>query len=85
MKSMPGHDVLGAEGHLFGLGEEVVHHPVQDQPSHPPDRHVLLGDELGGIQDVEGEPVGEVVVEDLQAQLPLREGPRVMASHRSRR
>ena len=72
VKSMPGHDVLRAEGHLLGLGEEVVDHVVEH---HPPDRtngHELLGDELGGVEDVEVERVGEGVVEQLHAELPFR-------------
>jgi hypothetical protein len=58
-----GDDVLGAERHLLGLGEEVVHHPVQDQAADPPDRDLLLGNDLGRVQHVEAEPVGEVLVE----------------------
>ena len=65
------HDVLGTERHLLGLGEEVVHHPVQDQPPDPADRDLLLGNDLGRVQDVEREPVGELVVEQLQPELPL--------------
>jgi hypothetical protein len=71
---MPGYHVLGAERDLLGLGEEVAHRPVQHQP---PDRACgqhLLRDELGRVEDVELEPVGEVVVERLQAQLPLGVG-----------
>jgi hypothetical protein len=68
-----GHDVLRAERHLLGLGEEVVDHAVEHQPADDADGHVLLGDDLGGIEDVEGKAVGEVVVEDLHAELPLGE------------
>jgi hypothetical protein len=32
-----------------------------------------LGNDLGRVEHVEGEPVGELVVEQLQAQLPLGE------------
>ena len=68
---MPGHDVLGAERHLLGLGEEVVDHAVQHQPADTAHRQLLLGDDLGGVEHVEVEAVGEVLVEQLQAQLPL--------------
>ena len=68
-----GHDVLGAEGDLFGLGEEVVDGAVEDQPADAAHRHQLLGDDLGGVEDVEVERVGEVVVEQLDTELPLRE------------
>ncbi len=67
-------DVLGAEGHLLGFGEEVVDHAIQHQPTHNPHRQDLLRDDLGGIEDVEVELVGEVLVEQLQSQLPFREG-----------
>ena len=69
------HDVLRAEGHLLRLGEEVVHRAVQDHPADDADRHLLLGDDLGGVQDVELELLREVVVEELHAQLPFREVP----------
>ena len=58
-----GHDVLRAERHLLGLGEEVVHHAVEHQPADQPHRHLLLRDDLGGIEHVELELVGELVVE----------------------
>ena len=34
-----GDDVLGAERHLLGLGEEVVDHPVEHEPTDRLDRH----------------------------------------------
>ena len=67
------HDVLGAERHLLGLGEEVVDGTVEHHPSDRRHRHELLGDDLGGVEDVEVERVGEVVVEHLHTELPLRE------------
>ena len=70
---MPGDDVLRAERDLLGLGEEVVDDPVEHEPADPADRHLLLGDDLRRVEDVEVEPVGEVVVEELQAELPLGE------------
>ena len=68
-----GHDVGGAKGHLFRLGKEIVHHPVQHQTAHDPDRAVFLGDQLGRVEHVEGKGIGESIVEHLQAQLPFRE------------
>ena len=68
-----GDDVLRAERHLLGLGEEVVDGLVEHQPTDPTDRHQLLGDDLGGVEDVEVERVGELVVEDLETELPLGE------------
>ena len=67
-----GDDVLGAEGDLLGFGEEVVDHAVEHEPADHADRQLLLGDDLGRVEHVEGELVGEGVVEDLQAELPLR-------------
>ena len=80
------HDVLRAEGDLLGLGEEVVDAPVEHQPADRADRHLLLGDDLGRVEDVERELLGERVVEELHARAPTRGSRRpAMASHRSRR
>ncbi len=69
----PRHDGAGLEGHLLGLGEEVVHEAVEHEAADLLHGDQLLGDDLGGVEDVEVELVGEVVVEDLEAQLPFRE------------
>ena len=42
-----------------------------------PDRQHLLGDELGGVEHVEVEAVGELLVEELHAELPFGEVARV--------
>ena len=66
-----GRHVLGHERDLLGLGKEVVRHAVQHQAA---DRHRLqhfLRNELGGIEDVEVELVGEGLVEQLQAAAPI--------------
>ncbi len=68
-----GDDVLRAEGDLLGLGEEVVDSAVEHEAAHAANRDELLGDDLRGVEDVEVERVGELVVEQLEAQLPLRE------------
>ena len=65
-------DVLRAESHLLGLGEEVVDGAVEHQTADATHRHELLGDQLRGVEHVEVEAVGEVVVEQLDAELPLR-------------
>jgi hypothetical protein len=49
------HDVRGAEGHLLGLGEEVVRVAVEHHAADGRDRHQLLGDQLGGVEHVEAE------------------------------
>ena len=73
----PGDDVLRAEGDLLGLGEEVVDAPVEDHPADGPHRHLLLGDQLGRVEHVELELLGERLVEELEAQLPFGEVARL--------
>ena len=73
VKSMPGTTFWVQNADLLGLGEEVVDRPVEHHPPDRRDRDELLGDELGGVEDVEVEGVGELVVEHLHAELPLRE------------
>src|SRR3546814_16493770 len=51
----------------------IVDAAVEHQPSDPPHRQHLLRDDLGRIEDVEVEPVGEILVEELQAEFPFRE------------
>ena len=70
-------DILSAEGDLLGLGEEVVDRPVEHQATDDPHRQHFLGDDLGGVEHVEVEGVGEILVEQLHAQLPFREGAAV--------
>ena len=51
-----GRHILRHERDLFGLGKEIVGHPVKHQS---PDRHRLdhfLGNDLGRIEHVEVEP-----------------------------
>ena len=71
MKSMPGHDVAGAEGDLLRLGEEVVGVAVQHHAADDAQRDDLLGDELGRVEHVEVEAVGLLLREGLQAEFPL--------------
>jgi len=67
------HDILGAKGHLLGLGKKVVHHPIQHQTPDDAHRHQLFGNQFGGVQHIEFKALGKVLVKHLQAQLPLRE------------
>src|SRR5690348_9252091 len=64
-KINPGHDVLRAEGDLFGLGKEIVDAPIEHEPADAPDRHLLLRDDFCGIKHIEIEALGEVFVEEL--------------------
>ena len=68
-----GHDVAGMERDLLGLGEEVVGVAVERQLADAAHRNQLLGDELGGVEQVEAELVLVLLLDDLQAQLLLRE------------
>ena len=69
------HDVLRAEGHLLGLGEEIVDIRIERERADDLDGHLLLGNYLGRIEHVEFELFGEFLVEHLDAQVPLREIP----------
>ncbi len=67
------HDVLRAEGDLLCLGEEIVDAAIEHQPTDAAHLHLFLRNELGGVEDVECELVGEIVVEQLHPQLPFGE------------
>ncbi len=62
------------EGDLLCLGEEVVRVSVQRHLPDAAHRHELFGDELGGVEDVEGELVLVLFFDDLDAELVLGEG-----------
>ncbi|MCY1333938.1 hypothetical protein D9M69_196790 [compost metagenome] len=66
------HDVADVEGHLLGLGEEVVGVAVQHHAPHHPHRHQFLGDQLGRVEQVEAEAQLVLFLHHLQAQLPFR-------------
>ena len=63
-------DIAGMECDLLGLGEEIVDATVKHQPADDPDRDLFLGDDLGRVEHVEVESIGELVVEELQALAP---------------
>ena len=68
-------DVGGAERHLLGLGEEVGGVAVEGQPPDEPHRGQLLGDDLGGVEQVDAlEALVVVVGEELDAEVVLRAG-----------
>ncbi len=63
-----------AEGHLLGLGEEVVRIAVQDQAPDRAHRHQFLRNQLGGVEHVEDLEGGRLLLgKYLQAELPFRE------------
>ena len=67
------HDVLRAISDLLGFGEEVVDVAIERERTDDADRHVLLGDEFGRVEMVEGKLVGGFLIEQLDAEIPLRE------------
>ena len=67
-----GDDVADAEGDLLGFGEVVVDVAVEHHAADDAQREDLFGDELGGVEHVEVELVGEVLVEELDAEAPTR-------------
>ncbi|MDH6438706.1 hypothetical protein M2158_007247 [Streptomyces sp. SAI-144] len=67
-----GHDVGGVEGDLLGLGEEVLRIAVEHHPADRPDRHLLLRDELRGVEQIEVERELVLLRHQLYAELPLR-------------
>ena len=69
----PRRHVGRAEGDLFVFREVVVHVAVQGHRADQFDRHLFLGDQLGGVQHVIGLLLGPGWVDHLDAQVPLRE------------
>jgi hypothetical protein len=65
------HHMSRAEGHLLGLGEEVVGIAIEDEPADRHQRHQFLGNDFGGVEHIEAELLGLLLGEDLQAQFPL--------------
>ena len=49
------HDILGAEGDLFGFGEKVVDTSIEHQPAHFAYWKQFFRNEFGGVEHVEGE------------------------------
>jgi hypothetical protein len=66
-----GYDVTGVERDLLRLREEIIGVTVERQPPHALKRHQLLGHDLGGIEQVEVEPVLLRLLDHLQAELPF--------------
>ena len=60
------YDVLRAKRDLLGFGEEIIDTTVEHESTDAPNRHVLLGNDLGSIEHIEVELVGEIFIEELQ-------------------
>ena len=68
-----GRHVLRHERDLLGLGEEIVGHAVEHQAADRHRRQDFFRNDLGRVENVEVEAVGELLVEELEVQLPFRE------------
>ena len=79
-----GRHVLRHERDLLGLGEEIVGHAVEHQPADRHRRQDLFRDDLGRVEDVEVEAVGELLVEELQAAAPIPGSRRTGSRSRGR-
>ena len=60
------------ECHLFGLGEVVVRVAVEHHLADRGDRHLLLGDELGRVENIEVELVLVLFLHDLNPELEFQ-------------
>ena len=86
VKSIPGTTFWVQKATCSVSAKKLSTQAVEDQPADAADRQHLLGDDLGGVEHVEVELLGEVLVEELQARAPTRGSRRrSMASQRSRR
>ncbi len=68
----PRHNILGAEGDLFGFGKEVFHRPVKFHRTDDLHRAIFFGDQFCGIQHVERKAIGKRLIEQLYAEIPFR-------------
>ena len=50
----PRHDILRAEGDLFGLGEEIVDTAIEHEATDTPNGDLFLRNKLGGIEHIKG-------------------------------
>ena len=68
-------DMSGMEGRLFIFGKEVIRVAVEDHSANPLHRHQRLGDQLGGIEQVEVKSKFILFGDQLQAKLKFRVVP----------
>ena len=61
------HDIQRAEGDLFGLSEEIVDAAIEHESPDTPNGDILLWDNLGRIEHIEGKLFRELLIEELQA------------------
>ena len=59
------HDILRAKCDLLSLGKEIIDAAIKHQPADYSDRDLFFGNELGRIQYVEREFLGEFFIEEL--------------------
>lgn len=65
------HQHPGAEGGLFGFGEDIRGIAIQHQPAHLQQGKLVFRPALGVVQGIEGQFVVRLVRHDLHAHLPL--------------
>src|SRR4030095_16740566 len=63
-----GHNVLRAERDLLGLGKEIVHTAIEDEPADATDGDILLRDDLGGIEHIEVESLCKDLIDNMETQ-----------------
>jgi len=68
-----GRHIRRAVRDLLGLREKVVGPAVEHHSPDDPHRQHLLGDDLGRVEHIERLLVGELLIEELQAEFPLGE------------
>ena len=61
----------GAKRHLLGLGKKIVDAAIKHQTSDYSYRNLFFRNDLGRIEDVESEFLGEVFIEQLQTKFPF--------------
>src|SRR4030095_8116259 len=69
--------VSRTERDLLGLGKEVVGVAVQHQLADGLYGYQLLGNDLRGVEDVEGETLGIFFSEDMETEVVFRKDPRL--------
>jgi hypothetical protein len=64
-KVYPRHDILSAEGDLFGFGEKIVNTTIKHKATDAPNGYVFLWYKLSSIKYIKGKFVSELFVKEL--------------------
>src|SRR5688500_17332193 len=65
--------ILRHECDLLCFGKEILRHTVEHEAAYRLYRQDFLGNDLGRIENIEVEIVGEILVEELQTEFPFGE------------